>query len=77
MEAVLPKKKTKGKTLSEADKAQNKAKAQKRIFVEHSIAGLKRFRILSDRLRIHDFDFYDQILGICAGLWNLNFILTH
>ncbi len=41
-----------------------------RIHVENSFAGLKRFRTLSDRLRLHDFVLYDVILGICAGLWN-------
>jgi len=29
---------------------------------------------LSDRLRMHDLDEYNEILGICAGLWN--FYLT-
>ena len=31
---------------------------------------LKRYRILSERLRTQSLDFYDKILGICAGLWN-------
>ena len=30
--------------------------ASERIFVENSIAGLKRYRVLSDRLRNHDID---------------------
>ncbi len=51
-------------------KNQNKQFASERIFIEHSISGLKRFRILSDRLRLHDIDLYDDILGVCAGLWN-------
>ena len=48
----------------------NKEKAKERIYVEHSICGIKRYRILSDRLRIHDSELYDDILEICAGLWN-------
>ena len=51
-------------------KAENKILASKRIVVEHALAGLKRYRILSDRLRMHDLGFYDVILGVCAGLWN-------
>ena len=44
--------------------------ASERINVEHSIGGIKRYRILSDRLRIHLIDLYDDILSVCAGLWN-------
>ena len=76
-EAILPQKKPKNKTLSDEAKLENQLKAQKRVVVEHSIAGLKRFRILSDRLRMHDFRLYDEILGVCAALWNFNFLITH
>ena len=44
--------------------------ASERVNVEHSIGGMKRYRILSDRLRIHLIDFYDDVLGVCAGFWN-------
>ena len=44
--------------------------AAERIGVEHSLAGLKRYRVLSDRLRLHSLDLYDQILGVGAGWWN-------
>jgi hypothetical protein len=44
--------------------------ASVRIKVEHSIGGMKRYRILSDRLRNHLIDLYDDILGVCEGLWN-------
>jgi len=44
--------------------------ASERIKIEQSISGLKRYRILSERLRIQSLDFYDKILGVCAGLWN-------
>jgi len=67
---AIPYKKTKTKSLTESQKNENKLMASERIKVEHSIAGLKRYRILSDRLRIHLIDLYDDILGICAGLWN-------
>jgi hypothetical protein len=69
-EAFLPHKKPKKQELTPEQKAENKALASKRIVVEHSIAGLKRYRILSDRLRMHDLDLYNQVLGVCAGLWN-------
>jgi hypothetical protein len=70
----IPYKKSKNNPLTDDQKFINKQFASERIFIEHSISGLKRFRILSDRLRIHDIDLYDDILGVCAGLWN--FYLT-
>jgi hypothetical protein len=66
----IPYKKSKNNPLTDEQKSVNKQFASERIFIENSIAGLKRYRILSDRLRIHDIDLYDDILGVCAGLWN-------
>jgi hypothetical protein len=66
----IPNKKPKKKELTPEQKEENQLLARERIIVEHSIAGLKRYRILSDRLRLHDLDLYNQILGVCAGLWN-------
>lgn len=68
----IPYKKTKKQPLTDRQKNANKQLAAERIVVEHSLSGLKRFRILSDRLRIHDIDLYNDILGVCAGLWNFN-----
>ncbi len=69
-ELLIPHKKPKKQELTQEQKADNKLLASERIVVEHSIAGLKRYRILSDRLRMHDLDLYNVILGVCAGLWN-------
>ena len=66
----IPYKKPKNNELTIIQKEENKLLASKRIKVEHSISGLKRYRILSDRLRNHLIDLYDNILGVCAGLWN-------
>lgn len=66
----IPHKKPKGEELENSKKEINKKMASKRVTVEHTIGGLKRYRILSDRLRIKDFTKYDEILGVCAGLWN-------
>lgn len=73
-QAVLPQKKPRNQALPDDIKEQNRQKAKERVVVEHSIAGLKRFRVLSDRLRIHNFNLYDEILGVCAAIWNFNFI---
>ena len=66
----IPTKKKPNQELTELERSQNKALASQRVGVEHSIGGLKRYRILSDRLRMHDFVLYDVLLGVCAGLWN-------
>ena len=67
---LIPKKKSRKRTLSEAEKANNKDISSNRIIVEHAICGIKRFRIMVDRLRMRDFVAYDRIIEICAGLWN-------
>ncbi len=74
-ELLLPNKKKKKQELSPEQKQENKLLASERIYVEHAIGGMKRYRILSDRLRVHDIELYDVILGVCAGLWN--FYLSH
>lgn len=70
----IPHKKKRTRELSENQKESNRLKASKRVTVEHAIGGMKRYRILSDRLRTKDFDFYNKVIGICAGLWN--FLIT-
>ena len=71
----IPHKKPKGVPPDGTQKADNRALACDRIYVEHGIGGIKRYRCLSDRLRLHDFDLYNVILGVCTGLWN--FYLTN
>lgn len=69
-EVILPKKKPYKKDLTADDKLENRQKSSDRVYVEHAIGGMKRYRILSDRLRIHDCQTYDNALEVCAGLWN-------
>jgi hypothetical protein len=75
LRSAHPYKKSKCNPLTDEQKLVNKQFAKERIFIEPSISGLKRFRVLSDRLRIHDIDLYGDILDLCAGLWN--FYLTN
>lgn len=67
-------KKGESNELSEEQKQWNKQQAGERIGVEHSIGGMKRYRILSNRLRIKSTALMDTVIGVCAGLWN--FILN-
>jgi DDE superfamily endonuclease len=66
----IPHKKPKKQELDAMQKLENRVFAQERVKVEHAIGGMKRYRILSDRLRMHDIDLYDDVLEVCAGLWN-------
>lgn len=69
-ELWIPHKKPQKQELTQTQKEENKLRASERIVVEHAIAGMKRYRILADRLRMQDLKLYDDILGVCAGLWN-------
>lgn len=62
--------------LSEKQKEHNKAVSQERIFVEHAIGKIKRFRILKNRSRLKSYILKDKIIGICAGLWNYHLYTT-
>ena len=55
---------------SAEQKATNTGLSQVRIFVEPAIGGMKRYNILVHRFRNHKKNFEDDVIGICAGLWN-------
>jgi hypothetical protein len=57
--------------LSAEQKAENKALSQARIFVEHAIGGMKRYNILVHTFRNRIKNFEDDVIGVCAGVWNL------
>jgi hypothetical protein len=63
-------KKGQANELSEWQQVQNKAQAAERIKVEHSLGGVKRYRILSHRLTLKSTTIINSIIGVCAGLWN-------
>ena len=57
--------------LSDEQRAANTALSRVRIFVEHAIGGMKRYNILVHAFRNRIENFEDDVIGICAGLWNL------
>ena len=67
---VQPTKKKKGKELSETDKLNNKEISRKRVYVEHTMRGIKIFRILSELIRNYLYGFKDTAIEICCGLHN-------
>ena len=55
----------------EEQKAANTALSRMRIFIEHAMGGMKRSNILVHTFRNRIKHFEDDVIGICAGLWNL------
>ena len=57
--------------LTKEQKEYNKFTGKKRVVVENSISGMKRYFIISNRIRIRNLKDINNILLICAALWNL------
>jgi len=60
--------------LTAEEKQSNKELSKKRVFIEHAIGGMKRFKILVQAFRNRKLNFIDDVIVLCAGLWNLNVI---
>ncbi|MBU1599149.1 transposase [bacterium] len=75
IEVYLPKKATRGHKLTKKEKKENKNLAKKRIYVEHVIGSLKRFKILSQKYR-HDLKKYNSVIKNIAALQNMKFNLA-
>ena len=61
--------------LSPEQKARNKEVSRERIFVEHAIGRMKKYRILKNRCRLKSMELKNRIIGICAGLSNYQLML--
>ena len=57
--------------LSDEQRAAHTAVSRVRIFIEHAIGGMKRYNILVPTFRNRIEHFEDDVIGVCAGLWNL------
>jgi hypothetical protein len=67
---LQPTKKPRGKSLSALLKAINRWIASLRIRIEHAIGGVKRYRIVKDKLRNWKRGFRDLVFETCCGLHN-------
>lgn len=65
-------KKGEKKDLTEEQLSHNKEVGSERIFVEHAIGGLKRFKILYNRFRLKKDEIFNSIINCAAGLWNFH-----
>jgi hypothetical protein len=67
---MQPKKKPKGKELTPDEKAENRRISAVRIFIEHVIGSVKRYRIIKDEIRLWKGNIRDKVLETCSGLHN-------
>jgi hypothetical protein len=71
VETFQPTKKPKGRDLTPQERATNAAISRQRIGVEHSIGGVKTFRIVHDLFRNLREGFDDVVMETACGLHNL------
>jgi hypothetical protein len=67
---VPPKKKPRGGELTPPEKANNHRISSIRIRIEHAIGGVKRYRIVKDKIRLLKDSIRDTIMETCCGLHN-------
>lgn len=68
--SLQPKKKPRGKELSDDEKADNCLKSQERVLVEHSIGSIKVWRCVREICRSTRYDRRDSLTWYAAGLHN-------
>ena len=69
--AILPYKKTKNRPLTELQKGINKKISAIRVRIEHAFSGIKRLKIIRNKIRLKSYDIRDQVFRIAAALHNL------
>lgn len=57
--------------LTKEQKDANRSLSRMRIFVENAIGGIKRYNILIHAFRNMKKNFEDDVIALCAGLWNM------
>jgi hypothetical protein len=67
---IQPKKKPRGGELTPPEKATNRRISSIRIRIEHAIGGVKRFRIVKDKIRLLKDRIRDTVMETCCGLHN-------
>jgi len=67
---VQPKKKPPGGELTPPEQATNRRISSIRIRIEHAIGGVKRYRIVKDKIRLFKDGIRDTVMETCCGLHN-------
>jgi hypothetical protein len=73
---MMPKKKPKGRELTDKEREENKIIAQIRILSENAIAGIKRYACVSHVYRNRPGILDDAFILLSAGLWNYHLKLS-
>jgi hypothetical protein len=71
VDVLQPVKKPRGAELTEEQKAANQAFSRRRVRIEHVMSGVKRCRIVKDRIRLHRGGIRDLVMEVACGLHNL------
>ncbi len=76
---LQPKKKPRGRELTLEEKETNRLISRIRVRIEHAIGGIKRYRLVKDKIRNWKQGFRDKVMETCCGLHNfrLNFRPWH
>lgn len=74
LRVVIPHKSSKNHPLTPPQKAENRVISALRICIEHAIAGVKRFRCLTDPYRNKGVVLADKFMLIACGLWNYHLL---
>ncbi len=72
---IMPKKKPKGKELTEKQKKSNRKISSVRVKIENAFAGVKRLRIVYNVTRTRRDYFIDLTFIVSCGIWN--YYLAH
>ncbi len=75
VEVMLPIKKAKNKELTDEEKLYNKGQAQKRVYVEHAIRGVKIMHIVKNKIRSHLHTWRDLVCYLTCGIHNFKIFL--
>jgi hypothetical protein len=67
---VQPKKTPRGGELTPPERATNRQISSIRIRIEHAIGGVKRYRVVKDKIRLLKDGIRDTIMETCCGLHN-------
>jgi hypothetical protein len=74
LQVMIPHKSSKNHPLTPLQKAENRVISALRICVEHSIAGVKRFRCVTDPYRNKEVVLADKFMLIACALWNYHLL---
>jgi hypothetical protein len=67
---IMPKKKPKGKELTDKQKKSNRKISRVRVRIENAFAGVKRLRIVYNVSRTKRDEFIDLTFKVSCGIWN-------